>query len=188
MENTNLPANSALYSGSVTDSFDKVERIRDLLFGPQMRDYTQRIAALNRDLATLSQATARLSEIIQEQESKFAHLLRQETERIATQLQEQGKRAQEHLQQVDERLTEEWKALEQSHSQHINAVAHSIDYTEQTLRAELHELAQGLNHQKVDRSTLSDLLINLGQSLKSTAPTPLPMAVDLLDQLSQELA
>jgi hypothetical protein len=34
---------------SVTDSADKVDRIRDLLFGTHMRDDTQRFDAISRD-------------------------------------------------------------------------------------------------------------------------------------------
>jgi hypothetical protein len=40
----------------------------------------------------------------------------------------------------------------------------------------------------VDRPTLGDLLIDIGQNLKANDPTPLALVPDLLDQLSQELA
>jgi len=153
-----------------------------------MRDYTQRIAAIHQELRTLTQETARLAMVIQEQEDKFTGLLRQEVDRLAMQLQDQGKRAQQQLQQVDYRLTEQWKALDQSHTQNLNEVAQGLVRTEQILRTELHDLSQELNQRKVDRPTLGDLLIDLGQSLKSTAPPPLPVEEDLLDQLSQALA
>lgn len=173
---------------SVTDSVDKVERIRDLLFGTNMRDYTQRFDAISRDLARLTQETLRINETIQEQESKFTKLLRQEVDRLTAQLQDQDKRAQQQLQQVDQRLTQQIKDLDQKHTQSAQELAYHLARTERLLREELHELSQQLNNMKVDRPTLGDLLIGIGQNLKSNDPTPLALTPDLLDQLSQELA
>lgn len=173
---------------SATDSVDKVERIRDLLFGTQMRDYTQRFDAISRDLSRLTQETARIQEAIQEQENKFTKLLRQEVDRLAAQLQDQDKRTQQQLQQVDQRLTEQIKELDQKHTQNAKELAYNLARTERVLREELHELSQQLNHTKVDRPTLGDLLVEIGQTLKTNDPTPLALVPDLLDQLSQELA
>lgn len=173
---------------SVTDSVDKVERIRDLLFGTHMRDYTQRFDAISRDLARLTQETIRINETIQEQESKFTKLLRQEVDRLAAQLQDQDKRTQQQIQQLDQRLTEQIKELDQKHTQSAQELASHLARTERLLREELHELSQQLNNMKVDRPTLGDLLIGIGQNLKSNDPTPLALVPDLLDQLTQELA
>jgi DNA repair exonuclease SbcCD ATPase subunit len=172
---------------SITDSVDKVERIRDLIFGTHMRDYTQRFDAISRDLARLTQETTRLNELIQEQDGKFTRLLRQEVDRLGAQLQEQDKRAQQQLQQVDQRLTEQIKELDQKHTQSAKELATNLARTERILRDELHELSQQLNNMKVDRPTLGDLLINIGQNLKTNDPTPLALSVDLLDELSAEL-
>lgn len=173
---------------SVTDSVDKVERIRDLLFGTNMRDYTQRFDAISRDLSRLTQETVRITETIQEQENKFTKLLRQEIDRLAAQLQEQDKRSQQQLQQVDQRLTDQIKELDQKHTQNAKELAANLTRTERLLREELHELSQQLNNMKVDRPTLGDLLIGIGQNLKANDPTPLDLTPDLLEQLSQELA
>jgi len=188
MDNANPSVINTNQWAGVTDSVDKVDRIRDLLFGPHMRDYTQQLAAISHDLLSLTQETARLAVAIQDQENKFTQFLRQDLDRLAAQLQDQGQRAQQQLQQVDHRLTEQWKVLDQSHTQRVNNLAHGIARSEQALRTELHALAEGLNQRKVDRPVLGDLLIELGHSLKSTEPIPLPVAEDLLDQVSQALA
>ncbi|MBX3013494.1 MAG: hypothetical protein KF832_18380 [Caldilineaceae bacterium] len=172
---------------SVTDSVDKVERIRDLLFGSQLRDYTQRFDAINRDLSRLTQETTRLNELLQEQENKFTKLLRQEVDRLTAQLQDQDKRTQLQIQQLDHRLTEQIQTLDQKQTQAAKDLATDLARTERLLRDELHELSQDLNHMKVDRPTLGDLLIEIGQTLKTNDPAPLPLEPDLLDQLSQEL-
>lgn len=188
MSKTRPLADSSEAIVSVTDSVDKVERIRDLLFGAHMRDYTQRFDLISRDLTRLTQETTRLNETIQEQDSKFTKLVRQEIDRLTVQLQEQDKRSQQQVQQVDQRLTEQIKELDHKHTQSAKELARTITRTEKSLREELHDLSQRLNTLKVDRPTLGDLLIGIGESLKSNDPNPLPLASDLLDQLSQELA
>jgi len=58
-----------------------VERIRDIIFGTQMRDYQQRFEAFQRDLARLQQQLDHLSEQLAEQDSnqgKKVQSLRQE--------------------------------------------------------------------------------------------------------------
>ncbi len=59
----------------------EVDRIRDIIFGPQMRDYEQRFQRIQRDLDRLQQATDRLNEQLSEQGSnqeKKLQVLRQE--------------------------------------------------------------------------------------------------------------
>ncbi|MGD9146804.1 MAG: hypothetical protein PVG56_06310 [Anaerolineae bacterium] len=46
-----------------------VDRIRDIIFGSQMRDYQQRFEGYQRDLARLQQEIAQLSEQLAEQDS-----------------------------------------------------------------------------------------------------------------------
>lgn len=58
-----------------------VERIRDIIFGTQMRDYQQRFEVFQRDLARLQQQLDHLSEQLAEQDSnqgKKVQSLRQE--------------------------------------------------------------------------------------------------------------
>lgn len=58
-----------------------VERIRDIIFGTQMRNYQQRFEAFQRDLARLQQQVDHLSEQLAEQDSnqgKKVQSLRQE--------------------------------------------------------------------------------------------------------------
>jgi predicted nucleic acid-binding Zn-ribbon protein len=46
----------------------EVERIRDIIFGPQMRDYEQRFQAVQRDLSRLQQELDRLTDQLSEQD------------------------------------------------------------------------------------------------------------------------
>ncbi|MCB0062806.1 MAG: hypothetical protein KDE19_11845 [Caldilineaceae bacterium] len=174
-------------SGNVTGSAEKVERIRDILFGTQMRDYTQRFDAVTRDLARVSQEVAQLSEQLKEQENRLRKELRQESDRLLSQLQEQDAARQQQIQKLDQRLSEQLQTLDQKHTESAQTLAHHLANVEQMLRAELHELSTHLNHAKVDRPSLGELLINLGASLQANAPKPLEIKGDLLDQLNEEL-
>ncbi|MFQ5341289.1 MAG: hypothetical protein ACE5F6_07035 [Anaerolineae bacterium] len=51
------------------DTPQEVDRIRDIIFGPQMRDYEHRFQTFQRDLDRLQQATDRLNEQLADQDS-----------------------------------------------------------------------------------------------------------------------
>jgi hypothetical protein len=64
-----------------TETVEEVGRIRDILFGQQMRDYQQRFDALRRDLERQQGELNRLRELLDEQDAdqgKKLGLLRQE--------------------------------------------------------------------------------------------------------------
>ncbi len=52
-----------------TESVQEVDRIRDIIFGPQMRDYQQRFQMFQRDLERLQQEIDRLTEQLADQDS-----------------------------------------------------------------------------------------------------------------------
>jgi chromosome segregation ATPase len=63
-------------------SSQDVERIRDIIFGTQMRDYQQQFEALQRDVARLEQEIEQLNEQLAEQDSnqgKKVQALRRDT-------------------------------------------------------------------------------------------------------------
>lgn len=178
----------AALSGSITGSADKVERIREILFGAQMREYTQRFDTITRDVTRLNQEVARLGEQMREQEARLRKELRQEVEHLSSLLQDQDKKQQQQLQQLDQRLTNQLQELDRKHTEGAQKLAHNLHQLEQNLRAELHDLSRRLNSMKVDRPTLGELLIGIGTSLKSNEPEPLQLQIDLLDQLNDGLA
>ena len=54
---------------SQTESVQEVDRIRDIIFGPQMRDYQQRFQIFQRDLERLQQEIDCLTEQLADQDS-----------------------------------------------------------------------------------------------------------------------
>jgi uncharacterized phage infection (PIP) family protein YhgE len=174
-------------TNSVTESSDKVERIRELIFGAQMRDYAQKFDGVNREVSRLNRELERLNQLLRDQESAFKRQLREETERLTNQLLEQDRRQTQQLQEVDRRQTQEVEALEQKHTQRLQELDHVMHMGDRDLLEKLRQLTDQLNDLKVDRSTLGNLLVDLGNSLKRDTPTPLTADLDVLDQLSAEL-
>ena len=100
-----------------------VDRVRDIIFGPQMRDYDQRFVMIQRDLERLRQELELLNEQVGENDR------------------EQSKRVQ-----------------------NLRREARQSD---DDLRNELRQTAQRLMIEKVDRLALGDLLIEMGNHLKT---------------------
>ena len=99
-----------------------VGRIREIIFGSQMRDYEQRFRLLQRDLEGLQG----------------------ELEALREQVSAQGKEQDKKLQ----------------------ALRDDTRRSDDDLRAEMRQAVDRLTMEKVDRSTLGDLLIELGNHLK----------------------
>ena len=174
-------------ASSVAESGDKVERIRELIFGAHMRDYAQKFDQMNRELSRLSREAERLNQQLREQEATFKRQLREEAERLNTQLQDQDHRQTEQVQALERRQSQEVSTLEQKHAQRLQELDHVMHAGDRDLLNKLRELTDQLNDIKVDRATLGDLLMDLGQSLKHDAPPPIDAEIDVLDQLSAEL-
>jgi DNA repair ATPase RecN len=62
-----MPDDKAAATAPV-DSAEEVERIRDIIFGPQMRDYDQRFQTVLRDLDRLQEEIDQLTEQLSEQD------------------------------------------------------------------------------------------------------------------------
>jgi hypothetical protein len=99
-----------------------VGRIREIIFGSQMRDYEQRFRLLQRDL--------------------------------------------ERLQNELEALREQVSAQSKEHDKKLQALRDDMRQSDDDLRAEQREAADRLTMEKVDRSTLGDLMVEVGNRLK----------------------
>lgn len=104
-------------------STQDMDRIRDIIFGPQMRDYEQRFQTVQRDLGRLQQDIDHLTEQLSEQDG--------------------------------------------SQNKKLQALRTETRQADDDLREELRQTAQRLTVDKVDRSTLGELFIELGTHLKA---------------------
>jgi DNA repair exonuclease SbcCD ATPase subunit len=174
-------------AGSVTESTEKVERIREIIFGAQTREYAQKFDAIQRENTRLNREIERLNEQLREQEKAFKKQLRDEVERLTTQLQEQDQRQATQLAEVGKQQTLDLQELDQKQNARAQSLDALLHTTERELLRKLGELSNQLNHVKVDRTTLGQLLVDLGSSLHTNAPSPLNAEIDPLDRLSAEI-
>jgi predicted nucleic acid-binding Zn-ribbon protein len=118
----------------------EVERIRDIIFGAQMKDYEGRFQTLQRDLDRLQGDIDRLSERLAEQES--------------------------------------------THNKQLGDLRQEMRQADDDLRDEFRETAQRLMQDKIDRTVLGDLFIELGRQVK--ADGSLTDLVAELEELEQD--
>lgn len=81
----------------------EVDRIRDIIFGPQMRDYDQRFRVVQDDLDRIQRALDRLGELQSEQEAGFTKKL----QALRTELRQDDDSLRAELRQAVEKLTED---------------------------------------------------------------------------------
>jgi septal ring factor EnvC (AmiA/AmiB activator) len=101
----------------------EMERIREIVFGNQMRTYDQNLATLRQDLSRLQQMIVQLQE------------------------------------QLNNR--------EQDQSRRLQALRREMSDADDSIRAELRQSTAQLFDEKVDRSILGELFIELGSQIKS---------------------
>src|SRR5215510_8427023 len=105
---TEVPAESTL--GSKTGPGENVDRIRDILFGAQMREYAQRFRQLEERIA---RETGELkAEVRRHLEFVESHT-RQETEALAERLGSERSERAESAERISRELSEAVKSLEE---------------------------------------------------------------------------
>lgn len=145
--------------GHVPDAGDtgagSVDKIRDILFGVQMRDYDRRFAGveerLSRELATLRDETAQRFEALQ-------NSLREGLDALHNRLNGEQQTRGDSLQSLGNDLRRQLS--EQGH-QISSELVRRFD----ELSASLERQAGSLRHEKTDRATLAALLTEMAQRL-----------------------
>lgn len=150
------PSTAGVHGGE-TDSGESgsVDKIRDILFGVQMRDYDRRFAGveerLSRELATLRDETAQRFEALQ-------NSLREGLDALHNRLNGEQQTRGDSLQSLGNDLRRQLS--EQGH-QISSELVRRFD----ELSASLERQAGSLRHEKTDRATLAALLTEMAQRL-----------------------
>jgi DNA anti-recombination protein RmuC len=169
-------------------STEKLERIREIVFGAQMREYSQRFENLQRDMARLQQELQRLTEQLGEQGRQQAKQVREVDDRLAAKLQEQSRQLTQQVTELDNRQSAQLRDADQrlgdliaEIDKRFNQKAADIDTkfsqrsddlqnlmrdVEDSIRTDLRDNTETLGAAKVDRLTLGDLLVQMGKSLR----------------------
>ncbi len=140
-----------------------VDRVRDIIFGSQMRDYNLKFEAISRDLARLQQELDQLNEQLTTQnaaQTKGQQTLRQELRQADS---DQRGELKAELEQLAAREAEN----DGAQSQNLKALRQELRNADSDLREELRQTRQRLTDDKVDRTVLGELFIELGNHIKS---------------------
>ena len=169
---------------STGDSGAKIERIRQLIFGQQIKEYNQRFELLGQDVARLQSSLNQLNDDTHEQFNTLTQKLQEQEQARTAQLHEQDQRLTQLLRETDERLSQQHLESDRRHNEQAEELRQLLRQTDEAVRLELRTALEQLNNLKMDRFTLSDLLIQLANSMKRTGPEE--EAVSLLDELTGE--
>ena len=164
-----------------------VDKIRDILFGSQMRDYEKRFARLeesvNKAIDTLRDDMSKRLEILSGFVQKEVDSLSQ---RIKTEKSERGEGAKELAQEIkdaaktlekkiaalDEQLSDGQSDLRAKMLEHSKSFASEIERLRREAAASLDQEVQSLRHDKTDRAALADLLAEFSLRLKDKFELP----------------
>jgi CHASE3 domain sensor protein len=164
-----------------------VDKIRDILFGSQMRDYEKRFVRLEERLAKASDALRddlkkrfdSLESFVQQEMEALSHRLKTEKSERVEALKELTRESRDSAKSLEHKLSalEEQLAgaqgdlrsriLEQSKS-----LGSEIRKAQSELEAALEREATVLRHEKTDRETLGDLFSELGLRLRGELQLP----------------
>ena len=164
-----------------------ISRVRDILLGPQMREYEQRFQMLQRDVDRLQKLFEQITEHTQEQTEahamRLASQISEQDMRLSQRLVEESTKATLQIQEIAERLTHESTLqtqranqetdrfdkqlvnLEASLSKKLQAVQREARTNTDELRQELREMVDSLTHNKTDRQSLGQMLVEMGSQL-----------------------
>lgn len=164
-----------------------VDKIRDILFGSQMRDYEKRFArleeGLHKSLDTLREEMAKrldtLSGFVQQEvESLSGRIKTEKSERaeglkeMARELKDASKILEKKLSQLDEQLSDGQSELRAKMLEHSKAISADIEKLRREASAALDRETQALRHEKTDRASLADLFSEFSLRLKNNFELP----------------
>ncbi len=164
-----------------------VDKIRDILFGSQMRDYDKRFARLEERLlkesAEVREETRRRFEALEnyirtefgslsERVKNDAHRRDELNEALTLHLQETAKSIERKLWQLDEQTAQAQRDLRQQLLNQSKELSDEIRRKSEELTADLAREAGELRHDKTDRAALADLFTELALRLNNQFRLP----------------
>jgi len=170
------------------ESAQKVERIRNIVFGSQMREYEQRFATINRDVTRVQQEIAQTNDQLLTQIAQLSGQIRDLNERLGAKLSEQSQlltkriedvertqaakvseldaRLSNQLREQESNLALQVQKLTESATEQTKRLQQTIHALDEDVRTELRSHAEHLAETKMDRSTLGQLLVEMGNDLQ----------------------
>lgn len=164
-----------------------IEKIRDILFGAQMRDYDRRFARLEerllKEAADAREDTRRrfdsLETFIKQEIGALGDRLRSEnqqrtqsTEDLTRELRDSARSLGNKINALDENTSQGQRELRQQLLDQAKNLADDIRHKYDDLSAQLLREANELRHDKTDRSALANLFTELAMRLNNEFKLP----------------
>ena len=186
---TNTPSSTTDAEAKTADDLagGNIDKVRDILFGGQMRDYERRFARLEERLV---KETAELKDDVRKRLSALEQFVRQETESLA----ERIRTEQEERSDATKDLAQDARNAAKAFEKKAGQLEDAIGRVQRELRQQLLELHQNMNddmrhkiddvlgrlHQessvlrndKTDRATLASLLTEMAMRLTNELSIP----------------
>jgi len=174
-------------SDSIADADANVDKIRDILFGGQMRDYEKRFAALEKRLTENIERTARemekrlerLNSFTRREFDKLSEQLKTErkdraadSKKSTAELAEYADQVEGWFAEVEDRLSEETNEIRESLAEQSNELTKQLHSAQDTLQQELSRETGELADQKMARDDLAALLTEMALRLKKDFKLP----------------
>jgi DNA repair exonuclease SbcCD ATPase subunit len=183
------PAEANNHKGAEVESHElaNVDKIREILFGGQMRDYDKRFARveerLAKDIEILREDFKKRMEVLEgfireEVESVTQRLKAEKTERVAAlkeldrALREAQKESEKELSQLEDALAKKTTELRTQLLDQSNTLAGEIEGKHHAMAVILDREVQTLQDEKADRAGLSDLFTEIALRLKKDFELP----------------
>jgi len=164
-----------------------VDKIRDIIFGSQMRDYEKRFARLDERLTADAQALREdtkkrldaLDAFVQKEVESLGQRLRGEkSERgealkeLTREMRDTAKTIEKGLSQLDDQLAKEAAALRSQLLEQSKQLAADVEAKHRALSSALDREAQSLRIDKADREALADLFTEMAMRLRNEIKLP----------------
>jgi len=164
-----------------------VDKIRDILFGSQMRDYEKRFARLeenlNKALDTLRDDLTKrietLSGFVQKEVDSLSQRIKteksergEEAKEIARELKDAAKALEKKITGLDAQLSDSQSELRSKILEHSKNFASEIERLRREAEAALGREVESLRRDKTDRAALADLLAEFSLRLKDSFNLP----------------
>jgi hypothetical protein len=164
-----------------------IDKVRDILFGGQMRDYERRFNRLDERLL---QESADLREDVRKRISALEQFVKQETESLADRIKaeheewtdatkelsresrESGKAFEKKTGQLDDQIGKAQRESRQQILELRQAMADDLRQAVDGVLARLAKESQELRNDKTDRATLAELLTEMAMRLNNELSIP----------------
>jgi uncharacterized phage infection (PIP) family protein YhgE len=164
-----------------------VDKIRDILFGSQMRDYEKRFTRLE-DSVTKALETLRedmtkrldtLSSFVQQEVDSLSQRVKTEkaertegAKEISREIKDAAKSIEKKLGQLEEQMSDGQSELRAKLLEHSKAISGEIEKLRRETAASLDREVEILRNDKTDRAALSDLFAEFSLRLKNDLELP----------------